>query len=121
MRFEVLKIKALYMKMPNPKGTLIPIGGGEDKTGSKEVLQRVLEETGKKKPKVCVVTVATNLPKEVGQDYKSAFKALGIESISLLHFESRPAADTPGNIEKIREANVVLFSGGNQLKLSSLL
>jgi len=109
------------MKMPYPKGTLIPIGGGEDKTGSKEVLQRIVQETGKKRPKVCVVTVATNLPKEVGQDYKTAFKALGIETISLLHFESRPASDTPANIQKVKDADAVLFSGGNQLKLSSLL
>jgi cyanophycinase len=107
--------------MPYPKGTLIPIGGGEDKTGSKEVLQRILKETGKKKPKVCVITVATNLPKEVGQDYRGAFKALGIENISLIHFDARPNADTAANVQKLKDADAVLFSGGNQLKLSSLL
>ena len=109
------------MKLPNPKGTLIPIGGAEDKKDRKDVLHRVLQETGKKRPKICVITLATNLPKEVGQDYRAAFKALGIKNITLLHFEDRPKADSLTNIQKVRTCDAVLFSGGDQLKLSSLL
>src|SRR5690606_13966774 len=109
------------MKIPLPKGVLIPIGGGEDKKEQKVVLTRVIEETGKKTPKICVCTLATNLPKEVGKDYTGAFRDLGIEKISLLHYEQRPHADSDANLQKIKQCDVVLFSGGNQLKLTSLL
>ncbi len=109
------------MKIPLPKGTLIPIGGGEDKKESKTVLARVIDETGKKKPQICVVTVATNLPDEVGDDYRKAFSDMDIESVSQIHFEHRPDADRSEHLDKIKECDAVLFSGGNQLKLSSLL
>src|SRR4051812_22681759 len=103
------------MKIPLPKGTLIPIGGGEDKEESKTVLCRVIDETGKKRPQICVVTVATNLPDEVGDDYRKAFSDLGIESVTQIHFDRRPDADREEHIERIKECDAVLFSGGNQL------
>jgi cyanophycinase len=109
------------MKIPLPKGVLIPIGGGEDKKEHKTVLARVIRETGKKRPKICVITIATNLPKEVGADYRAAFRDLGIDKISLIHFDSRVDADTDANVKKVRNCDAILFSGGNQLKLSSLL
>lgn len=109
------------MKIPKPKGILIPIGGGEDKKDNMDVLARVLEETGKKHPKICVITLATNLPEEVAADYRSAFKDLGIPEISIIYFNQRKEADSVENQKKIKQCNAVLFSGGNQLKLSSLL
>jgi cyanophycinase len=109
------------MKIAKPKGTLIPIGGGEDKKDNMDVLSRVVEETGKKKPRVCLITVATNLPEEVGQDYNDAFSELGISDVKIIHSESRKEADLPENLEIVRNCDAVLFSGGNQLKLSSLL
>jgi cyanophycinase len=109
------------MKQVFPKGTLIPIGGGEDKKDHKYVLQRILNETGKKRPKVCVITLATNLPKEVASDYRNAFRTITAGTISVIHFESRIKANSAENIKKVKEADVVMFSGGNQLKLTSLL
>lgn len=109
------------MKIVKPKGTLIPIGGGEDKEGHRDVLCRVIEETKKKKAKACVITVATSVPEEVTKDYRKAFKDLDISTLTFIHFESRTEADSKENIQKIKECDLVLFSGGNQLKLSSLL
>jgi cyanophycinase len=109
------------MRTTHPKGTLIPIGGGEDKKDNKDVLCRMITESGKKNPKICIITVATNLPKEVAQDYRSALKALGVTDLTFIHFELRKEADSPKWIDKIKKCNAVLFSGGDQLKLSSLL
>lgn len=109
------------MKLLKPKGTLIPIGGGEDKEDKKDVLARVVSETGRKKPKVCLITLATNLPKEVAQDYRNAFKTLNINTLSIIYFNTRMEADTVQNLKKVKDCHVVLFSGGDQLKLSSLL
>jgi len=38
------------MKNIIPKGTLIPIGGGEDREESKDILCRIIAETGKTDP-----------------------------------------------------------------------
>jgi cyanophycinase len=110
------KAKAVYAR-----GILIPIGGSEDKKETKTVLARVIAETGRKKPRICVFTLATTVPKEVAADYKSAFNDLGITRLCFIHFESRTEADKDKHLNAIKESDVVLFSGGNQLRLSSLL
>jgi cyanophycinase len=110
------------MKIPMPKGVLIPIGGGEDKKDKRAILRRLIEETGKRAPKICIITLASSLPQETFREYKGAFKDIGHNTrLSHIHFSSRPDADKKPNIDKVRQADVVLFSGGNQLKLSSLL
>jgi cyanophycinase len=109
------------MKTKHPKGTLIPIGGGEDKSDRIDVLKRVVEETGKKKPKICLITLATGLPEEVAQDYRNAFDHVGTGKIYIIHYKNRIDADTDKNIDKIMNCDAIMFSGGDQLKLSSLL
>src|SRR4051812_33637819 len=109
------------MKIIYPKGTLLPIGGGEDKKDHKEVLCRLIKETGKKNPCICVITVATNLPEEVAHDYKTAFKALGLTNLTFIHFELHSRANDPKWMTEIKKCNAVLFSGGDQLKLTSVL
>lgn len=109
------------MKNNIPKGILIPIGGGEDRLDSKNVLFRVIEETGKKNPQICLITLATGFPEKVLDIYKTAFKALKISKITSIHYTSRPEASLEKNMKKIRECDLILFCGGQQLKLSTLL
>ncbi|MGZ4099135.1 MAG: cyanophycinase [Bacteroidia bacterium] len=109
------------MRIPRPKGILIPIGGAEDKKDKKDILRRVVQECRKKHPKVCVITLASNLPHDVARDYRDAFKTLGITKLSIIHYHERSQADTPVNIKKLKECNVVMFSGGDQLRLGNLL
>lgn len=109
------------MEIVQPKGILIPIGGGEDKEDKKDVLARVILETGKKQPKICVITLATNLPEEVADDYRKAFAGLGVKKIEVIHYDIRMNADCDEHLKKIEQCDVALFSGGDQLKLSSLL
>lgn len=109
------------MRIVKPKGTLIPIGGGEDKEDKKDILNRVIKESGRKRPKICLITLATSLPKEVAQDYRNAFRDLNVASISIIYFNTRSEADTEKNMTKLKNCHIILFSGGDQLKLSSLL
>jgi cyanophycinase len=106
------------MKTSEPKGILIAIGGGED---SEEILERMKRETGKQRPQICYITVATTSPKEAALKHRKFFREMGMKNISIIHFESRSEADTTKNIEKIKNANVVFIGGGDQLRLSSLL
>lgn len=105
----------------NAAGTLIPIGGGEDKEESKDVLCRIIAETGKENPKICLITLATDVPKDVASAYREAFEDLNISSISVIHYDSRKDADTQENLTKIANCDLILFSGGKQIKLGTLL
>ena len=106
------------MKLLKPKGTLIPIGGGED---SEAILKRIVKETGKRKPQICYMTIATTSPKEAAQKHKKFFRDMGMSNVSIIHFYSRDEADLEKNIIKIKKCNAVFIGGGDQLRLSSLL
>src|SRR6195952_236602 len=70
---------------------------------------------------ICLITLATSMPVETAAEYKKAFKALDIQHLSVIHFENRNEAGDPENLKKVESCNAILFSGGDQLKLSSLL
>lgn len=106
------------MKTLKPKGTLIAIGGGED---SEEFLKRVVKETGKQRPRICYMTIATISQKEAALKHKKFFKDMGMSDVSIIHFETRAEADLPKNIENIKNCHAVFIGGGDQLRLSSLL
>lgn len=105
----------------NPKGTLIPVGGGEDKEESKDVLCRLIAETGKDDPTICLITLATDVPEKVAETYKKAFDDLKISKVSVIHYDNRKEADTDENLRKVKDCDLILFSGGKQLKLGTLL
>ncbi len=106
------------MKIIKPKGTLIPIGGGGD---GKDILKRIVKETGKRKANICYITVATSSLAEARQNHKNFIRDMGQNNVSVIHFNSHNEADTDENLEKIKKCNAVLIGGGNQLRLGSLM
>jgi cyanophycinase len=121
--------------MQNPKGYLIAIGGAEDKGSEAEkerqnsldffkegILQQIVDLAGKKStPKIEVVTTASSIPDEVAQIYKKAFKKLGLVDIGHLKITNREEADSKKTLERLEKCNCILFSGGDQLRLSSIV
>ena len=112
------------------KGTLIPIGGNEDKGYhnhkrfrleyiSQGILARVLAESGGKDSKILVITTASGIPEEVGEKYIKAFQKLGCDCVEPLYIGSKAEADYDKNLEKARTVDCVLFSGGNQSKITT--
>lgn len=121
--------------MQHPKGYLIAIGGAEDKGSDEEkerknslnffeagILKQIIELAGKKtKPKIEVVTTASSIPEEVGQTYKKAFRKLGCIEIGHLKITSREEAHSKKVLDRLEQCNCILFSGGDQLRLCSIL
>lgn len=110
------------------KGTLIPIGGNEDKgNGESErytleyiqegILSRVLRESGGKKATIVVIPTASSIPVEVSRNYREAFDKLGCEDIHVMDIRSREDAELPEYLETMKKANCVMFSGGDQSKI----
>ena len=110
------------------KGTLIPIGGNEDKgNGENErytleyiqegILSRVVKESGGRQSIIVVIPTASSIPVEVSRNYREAFDKLGCEKIHIMDIRSREDAETPEYLEVMRKANCVMFSGGDQSKI----
>ncbi|MEQ1677752.1 MAG: cyanophycinase [Chitinophagaceae bacterium] len=120
--------------MSNPKGKLIAIGGAEHKGTDLEtdglhrynlnffelgILRRVVEEAGGIAARIEVITTASMIPYEVGENYLNAFGKIGCTNIGLMHIRTRQDAMDPEYIERIRHCDAVMFTGGNQLRLSA--
>jgi len=111
-------------------GTLIPIGGNEDKgTESGEsfhlefiqesILSRVVGESGGKEAQIVVIPTASSIPKEVSDSYLRAFDKLGCPKVHIMDIRDRKESENPKNLEWIGNAQCVMFSGGNQSKITS--
>ncbi|MBL4662650.1 MAG: cyanophycinase [Flavobacteriaceae bacterium] len=111
------------------KGTLIPIGGNEDK-GIEEhevyhlefieegILSRVVKESGGVDAMIIIVPTASSIPEEVGQNYLEAFGKLGCTNLHVMDIRDRQQSEDPTNISLLKKANCVMFSGGNQSKIT---
>lgn len=103
------------------KGNLIIIGGAEDKKGEKNILKEVCSKIDREKDELVIATIATDLPKEVGAEYRNIFERLGVTNINILDIQERKDACESQNIEIMQKASLVFFTGGDQLKITSLL
>lgn len=118
-----------------PKGKLIPIGGAEDKGTDEEtgfqrpqnlhffelqILSHVRNEINKTEARIEVITTASGIPEEVGENYLSAFAKIGDTNVGLMHIRDRDDVRDPAYIERIRKADGVMFSGGNQMRLTQV-
>jgi len=110
------------------KGTLIPIGGNEDKGNGKSerytleyiqegILSRVVKESGGEKSLIVVIPTASSIPVEVSRNYEEAFGKLGCKNVHIMDIRSREDAETPEFLELMQKANCVMFSGGDQSKI----
>lgn len=108
------------------KGTLIPMGGSEDKGDLKNnkfpfkekgVLSHVLREAGGAKARVVVIPTASKIPIEVGDNYLRAFDILGCEHVDILNIQERRQSESRSTISLIEQADCIMFSGGNQTRI----
>jgi cyanophycinase len=103
--------------MDAPKGKLIPIGGGEDIRGEKSILERFIIETGKENPRIEIITTAAAMPREVGNDYKDAFDDLGCRNYDVMDIQSSSEAEDEKMLDRLKQANCVFFTGGQQSRI----
>lgn len=119
--------------MSIPKGKLIAIGGAEDKGTDLEtgefhrsnlnffelgILRRVVEEAGGKSSRIEVITTASTIPYEVGENYLNAFGKIGCMNVDVMHIRNRQDTLNEEFLERVKVCDAVMFTGGNQLRLS---
>lgn len=116
------------------KGYLVSIGGAEDKgmyLTEKEMQARNPDffETGILKTitnllpsaasRIEVITTASSIALEIKENYLKAFFLLGFENVGILDIKNREEANDAANIQRVKDCDCIMFSGGNQLRLSS--
>ena len=108
------------------KGTLIPVGGSEDKGDhenglltfiEKGILSHVLRESGGSNARVVVIPTASKIPEEVGQNYIDAFAKLGCYNIEVINITDKKLSEDPAVLKSVAAADCVMFSGGNQSRI----
>lgn len=103
------------------QGDLVIIGGAEDKNGDCIILREFVRRAGGIKARIVVMTVATELPREVGDDYLRVFERLGVEDVRIVDTVTRDDASSSTHLEAIEKATGVFFTGGDQARITSIL
>ncbi len=111
------------------QGTLIPIGGNEDKGEDESenngldfieegILAHVVKESGGNEARILIIPTASSIPDKVSENYLSAFEKLGCNNIQTLNIRESKDAEDPANLKAVKGANCLMFSGGNQSKIT---
>ncbi|MEH2356431.1 cyanophycinase [Nostoc sp.] len=105
----------------NIKRQLVIIGGAEDKEGDSVILRDFVRRAGGTKAYIVILTAATELPREVGENYIRVFERLGAETVRIIDTETREDASSSTALEAIKKATGVFFTGGDQARITSIL
>jgi cyanophycinase len=97
------------------------IGGAEDKTKQRLILDEFVRLAGGASARILVVPVASRTPVQTAGRYVDAFGALGAEEVDVLGVTTRTEANDPGVLAALEEATGVFFTGGDQLRITSML
>lgn len=122
-----------------PEGKLMIIGGAVNKGSFTEtdydqnieknlnffergILRKIINESkNKNHSSIEIITTASQIPQIVGPEYKKAFEFLGAKNVNILDIETREQANSDAIVARANQADVVLFTGGDQLRLTSIL
>jgi cyanophycinase len=102
-------------------GTLFAIGGAEAKIRRRSVLSAFVGAAGGTDAQIAVVSSASSLGAEIVEVYRAVFTSLGAREVVSLRPESRLQAKNSDLVEPLRKTSAIFMTGGNQLKLSSLI
>src|SRR5512135_1305535 len=102
------------------RGWIIPIGGAENKENDRHILERFVSLSGGRDADIVVIPTASRLH-ETGPRYEKLFRDLGVDRVAVMDFDTRRDCQEPGRLERIGQATGIFFTGGNQLRLTTLL
>ena len=102
------------------RGWIIPIGGAEDKDTNPRILKRFVELSGGSEADIVIIPTASRL-KETGLRYVELFDGMGAARVDIIDFDTRRDCQEPNRLARLEQASGIFFTGGNQLRLSTIL
>lgn len=102
------------------RGWIVPIGGAENKENDRHILERFVRVSGGDAANIVVIPTASRMH-ETGPRYEKLFADLGAAQVATMDFDTRRDCQEPGRLKRLEEATGIFFTGGNQLRLTTLL
>jgi cyanophycinase len=102
------------------RGWIIPIGGSENKENDRRILERFVRVSGGQDADIVVIPTASRMH-ETGSRYEQVFRDIGADRVTVMDFDTRRDCHEAGRLERLNEASGIFFTGGNQLRLTTLL
>jgi cyanophycinase len=102
------------------RGWIVPIGGAEDKVRDTEILRRFVHLAGRDRARIAVIPTASEM-RDTGPSYAGLFEKLGARSATSLPFDSRADCEREDLLGALGAATGVFLTGGNQLRLSTVI
>lgn len=97
------------------------IGGAEDKKGECVILKHMVNLSGGNKAVITVITAATLQPLKTGKNYADIFLKFGAKKVNIVNIPERKKAFSKNVVRKIYTSSGIFFTGGDQLRITSLL
>src|SRR4051812_13489667 len=116
-----------------PKGTILIIGGAEDKGDGDNDMENKNKEFERSEllkdllphktatARIQIITTASSVPDDMRKAYIKAFKKIGFKNIDFLDIQDKIEARNPEYTEQVKKSHAVFFTGGDQFKLSAIL
>ena len=108
-------------KVEGRAGPLIIIGGAEDREEKCDILREFVQLAGGRRARIAIISVASDVPKELDNLYEQAFRRLGARDVHALDIRTRGDANSEEAVLSIGWATGVFFTGGNQLRITRLV
>ena len=102
------------------RGWIVPVGGAEDKVLDVRILKRFVALCGGEEARIAVIPTASMLP-DTGGRYEQLFRGLGVQDATALPFVERADAGRKDWIATLEGATGIFLTGGDQLRLSTIL
>lgn len=102
-------------------GMLMPIGGAEDRRAKRAILNHFVQICGGKHARIAVIPSASRISHEVAAEYETIFSGIGAGQVWSIDFMRRQQADESYAVEALNDATGVFFTGGDQMRLLSLI
>ena len=102
------------------RGWIIPIGGAENKENDRRILERFVQVSGGEAADLVVIPTASRMH-ETGPRYEQVFRDIGARRVTVMDFDTRRDCQERGRLERLEQASGIFFTGGNQLRVTTLL
>ena len=102
------------------RGFIVPVGGAEEKIGDVAILKRFAALCGGGGCRVAIIPTASELS-DTGHRYEELFRSLGVGEAKSLPIASRADCERREWLDVLDQVEGVFLTGGNQLRLSTMI
>ncbi len=103
-----------------PRGYIVPVGGAEDQVGDVAILRRFAALCGAGRARIAIVPTASEHD-DTGERYQALFTGLGVAEALVIPVASRTDSQHDDWLEVLERVDGVFLTGGNQLRLATML